>query len=340
MKKILPFRGIIVCLAILFTLVPKHVNAEPDQVPDTDKPIPRSEQCPPGYYPTPDDIIEEFKEPECSPVVNIWPEIKADMETENKNPGIYVDPYGNEFDIPIPGGVGAGVTFKNGACQASDYANMHGNFWVRPHGVGNLNVNSKDNWLLLTTTNHTRCDVEVAALYHENDGTGNIGIYDWSLSNCNSSGWTVNMDMNTQASCYIRQSTDEGSHQGWYILFDNVTDKPTSQFRNYVLFYNRCLFRWDKVYEHYYSTSSITCSGTECQWWGPILETFDLNPTPQIWEIGISTMNLDTRYNGNFTCSGFLTGTNTNWTVPQSPWNTYHRTPNSFWGVGNFLGLN
>lgn len=348
------------CLAGLGVFAfPSLVEAMPDNMPEfvdtpgEEKPpdfvvpgippdfVPRTERCEPGFHPTPVDVMEDYGVPECSPVIDISHDIKFQQEREGIDPNIYVDPKGNEFEIPTPGGIGAGVTIKSGYCGVSDYADMHGRMWVRPNGVGNLNVNSQQNWLFTTTTNRSRCNLEVLAIYHENDQSGSIGVYDWSLNNCTSSGYQFTWDLATTASCYVKQLWDSGNHQGWYVEFDNVTDKPGSQFRNYALFYNRCLFRWDKVYEHYYSTSSIDCQNNNgpC-WWGPILETFDLTPVPQIWEVGIQSMILDTRKNGTWTCSGLLNSTSTSWTTPQSPWNTYHRSANHNWGVGNFLGLN
>ena len=82
-------------------------------------------------------------------------------------------------DMPVPGGVGAGIRYKNGSLQALEHAELHTKMFVYPNG---LNPSGDINWLLTPATNRTDNPVEVVGIYAGWKEHGSLGIFGRSCS--------------------------------------------------------------------------------------------------------------------------------------------------------------
>lgn len=233
---------------------------------------------------------------------------------------------------------GAGVTYKSGMLRVNNSSNLVTEMYVRPEGLGNLNQGR----IFTTATNRTDCGVEVLSWYAgPNSPEGykaDFGIYDWSLNNCQGSGW-VYVRRLSDVPCFYVTTQDARGHTVKRLTYQNLTEKVQSgnppKWRNRVIVYNWCYRLPQIVYEHTYFANQRDCSvGTECGWWGPILEPqlYDCNALPQIREVGFN--------NSFIQIDGIqyqLTSSNTIWNNPNSTWIIFHRTPNYEFGIGNFV---
>jgi hypothetical protein len=239
---------------------------------------------------------------------------------------------------PIPGGVGAGTLYRQGALPATNRAELSTQMIVHPTGI------DVPDWIFTTATNRTEKTVEVVGIYIGPDAS--LGVFDWSCSvedPCPSGSivpdWQWTRDL-TELPCYYAMGDDGGGHQHNLLSYVNSSKRrgnepgPSARrgnWRNDVFLLNRCTRRWDLVYRHDFATSQRDCSlDSACGWWGPIVETFNVSPQPLIKELGFLESAL--RYDHGVSR---LTPTETDFSPPNTPWLQFHRDPNRSWGIGS-----
>jgi hypothetical protein len=238
--------------------------------------------------------------------------------------------------MPVPGGIGAGTTYKIGQLDATNNgASLMATITAYGSGIG-----CPSDFIFHTASNRTEKGVEVLAAYH--CGIADIDVYDWSCSPsypC-SGGQTepayvfVAAISSPEMSCYLNFTDDGGGHSHDFIRYRNDTLllAGTSTWQNAVYFRNWCdpAGSFDLIYSHQYEGAQANCSlGQVCGFWGPIIETFS-DPHPFIKELAVKGSQL--------TIDGTifqLSPTYTNWTSPPIEWTEFHRSPNYAWGVGN-----
>ena len=229
----------------------------------------------------------------------------------------------------VPGGLGAGVSYKHGQLQATNSATLYTHMIVYPDGLG-FDVPAD---LFTTATNHTDKTVEVVGWYRE-ASVHHIGVFDWSCSTDNpcSGGqtqpswiWTRPFNDNT---CQITQMADQLGVSHATMYYANATVSIAGGFRNDVSFYNYCTNQWDLVYSHAFTGTQRDCSVDDCGWWGPIIENnspLEDQPFPQL---GF----LDTRLVHNGVTS-LLPPSETDFNGPPSTWHLCFLNPNTSWST-------
>ena len=244
-------------------------------------------------------------------------------------------------DMPVPGGVGAGILYKNGSLQVLDSAQLHTKLFVHPNG---LNPSGYLDWLFTPATNRTDSPVEVVGIYRSKQEQGSLGIYGRSCSEAYPcpNGSTVNdwqrFWLFSELECNMTEMVDQGGHLQTIIQYANNSEKLDQEnpplWRNRVYLWNFCTEEWDLLYEHQYRENKRDCSldNITCGWWGPILETFGDYPQPQINELGFQ----DTLLYHDGTWSE-LSPSETTFEEPVSPWILFHLDPNRGYGVGNYF---
>lgn len=243
---------------------------------------------------------------------------------------------------PVPGGLGAGTIYKQGALQITSRAELFTRMIVYPDGI---NV---PNWIFTTATNRTEKAIEVVGIYI---GTGaSLGLFDWSCmpgypcaDGSTGPAWQWTKDL-TALSCYYAVHDDGGGHLHDLLAYRNRSLRrgngaaplaPVANWQNSVFLWNYCTSDWDLVYSHQFRAVQRDCSADQfaCGWWGPIIETFNDNPQPEINELGFLGSSL--RYNDTVSLLG---PSDTFFSRPDPPWVVFHIDPNRSWGVGSFTG--
>jgi len=243
---------------------------------------------------------------------------------------------------PIPGGLGAGTIYNQGALPVNNRAELSTQMIVHPNGI------DVPNWIFTTATNRTEKTVEVVGIYIATDAS--LGVFDWSCSiddpcpdGSVAPAWQWTRDLTTLP-CYYAMADDGGGHQHNLLSYMNSTQKrgndagrggSRATWRNTVLVLNECTHRWERVYQHDFVASQKDCSldAFSCGWWGPIVETFNDSPQPPVKELGFLDTTL--RYDRGLSR---LTPAETTFSQPDTPWLLFHRDPNRAWGIGNTTG--
>jgi hypothetical protein len=210
---------------------------------------------------------------------------------------------------------------------------------VHPDGI---NV---PNWIFTTATNRTEKTVEVVGIYN---GTGAaLGVFDWSClpgyecpNGLAEASWQWTRDLN-ELSCYYNVQDDGGGHLHNIMTYVNgshrrgsgtVPPNVVQNWTNSVFLLNRCTQKWELVYSHDFRTTQRDCSvANDCGWWGPIIETFNETPQPEIKELGFVGSML--RYDNKVS---FVGPADTLFSQPNQPWVVFHIDPNRSWGAGSF----
>jgi len=253
-------------------------------------------------------------------------------------------------DMPPPGGIGVGTTYRVGAIQANDSSELHTKMFVQPGGINPSN--SGLDWLFTTATNRTQQGVEVAGIYFQNSPNGSLGIFDWSCSSnspCDVApepvtgpSWIWVTDF-TNLTCNIKRTLDQGGHLQNVIQYVNKTSKLNNDtpplWKNAVFLWNSCDNKWDLVWEHRYKSDQADCSTDNgcggLGWWGPILETFASESGeefPEINELGFEQSAI--LHDGIWSD---LSPAETNFDYPAFPWMLFHLDSNRGYGVGNHV---
>ena len=242
---------------------------------------------------------------------------------------------------PVPGGLGAGTIYRQGALPANNRAELSTQMIVHPTGI------DVPNWIFTTATNRTDKTVEVVGIYFASDAS--LGVFDWSCSvedPCPDGSivptWQWTRDLNTLP-CYYAPGDDGGGHQHNLLSYVNASRRRggdpasggrRSNWRNSVSLLNRCTRRWELVYQHDFVASQRDCSlDSSCGWWGPIVETFNDSPQPAVEELGFVETTL--RYDRGVSR---LNATETTFALPNTPWLLFHLDPNRAWGIGSSTG--
>jgi hypothetical protein len=239
---------------------------------------------------------------------------------------------------PIPGGIGAGTIYNQGALPATNRAELSTQMIVHPNGI------DVPNWIFTTATNRTEKTVEVVGIYIATDAS--LGVFDWSCSvedPCPNGSiepaWQWTRDL-TELPCYYAVADDGGGHQHNLMSYVNASRKRGSEpgpdggrgnWRNTVSLLNRCTHRWELVYQHDFVASQKDCSlDSSCGWWGPIVETFNVSPQPPVKELGFLDTTL--RYDRGVSR---LTPAETGFSQPNTPWLLFHLAADRSWGIGS-----
>jgi len=229
----------------------------------------------------------------------------------------------------VPGGLGAGVSYKSGALQANSSATLYTHMIVYPDGLG-FDVPAD---LFTTATNHTEKTVEVVGWYRE-ASVHHIGIFDWSCSETDPCAgeqttpswiWTRPFSDNT---CELTQMADGAGVNHETLYYANATVATASGWENRISFWNYCTNEWDLVYTHAFTGPQKDCSVTGCGWWGPIVENnspLEDQPFPQFGFI-------DTRLIHDGVTS-LLPPTETDFNGPPSTWHLCTIDPNTSWST-------
>lgn len=254
----------------------------------------------------------------------------------------------------VPGGIGAGVTYKSGALRVTNSATLYTHMIVYPNGLG-FDVPAD---LFTTATNHTEKTVEVVGWYRE-ASVHHIGVFDWSCSSASpceggqtqpSWIWTRPFGDNT---CQLTELADVTGARHQTMYYANSTLSTAGGWENRVSFWNYCTNRWDLVYSHPFGGTQQDCSVTGCGWWGPIIENnspLEDQPFPKLGFIdtklvhdGVTSLlpPSETDFNGPpATWDLCFIDPNTSWSTSQVPcssgttaW-TASLTVNSDWGTG------
>ena len=254
----------------------------------------------------------------------------------------------------VPGGIGAGVTYKSGALRVTSSVTLYTHMIVYPNGLG-FDVPAD---LFTTATNRTEKGVEVVGWYRE-AGVHHIGVFDWSCTPENpcvggqiQPSWIWTRPLGDNA-CQLTEMADVtgARHQSMY--YANTTVSIAGGWENRVSFWNYCTNQWDNEYVHAYTGTQQDCSATGCGWWGPIIENFsplEDQPLPQLGFIDTRLVHdgvtsrlpaSETDFNGPpATWDLCFIDPNTSWSTSQIPcgasttaW-TASLTVNSDWGTG------
>jgi hypothetical protein len=239
---------------------------------------------------------------------------------------------------PVPGGLGAGTIYREGALRVTSRAELYTKMIVHPNGI------DVPNWLFTTATNRTEKTVEVVAIYI--GSSASLGVFDWSCSpdfpcpnGATEPSWQWTRDI-VGLGCYYAAADDGGGHLHDLLTYVNRSSKRggdavpahVPNWRNAVLLLNQCTGEWDMVYRHDFRADQKDCSvGQDCAWWGPIIETFNDDPQPAVPELGFVGSTL--RYDNS---QSQLGPDDTEWSMPWTPWIVFHLDPNRSWGVGSF----
>lgn len=234
-------------------------------------------------------------------------------------------------DMPVPGGLGAGVTYQTGQLSALDSAALYTHMVVYPEGIGEL-----PDWLFTTATNRTEKGVEVVGIYLS--GQGSIGVFDWSCSasdpcvdDITSPSWIWTRPF-AENSCHYAQQVDGAGFEHAAMYYTNFTQLVGGRWQNTVTFWNYCTQGWDIVYSHEYGGTQVNCSATgSCGWWGPIIENFfDLSGATPVPELGFFDTVLV--HDGQIS---HLPPSETSWSSPPSNWKLCYNIPNTSWSTTN-----
>lgn len=227
----------------------------------------------------------------------------------------------------VPGGLGAGVSYKSGALQANLSSTLYTHMIVYPDGLG-FDVPAD---LFTTATNHTEKTVEVVGWYRE-ASVHHIGIFDWSCTTDSPCAggqttpswiWTRPFSDNP---CQLAELADGASitHQTMY--YANATVTTADGWENRVSFWNSCTSSWDLVYSHAFTGPQKDCSVIGCGWWGPIVENnspLEDQPFPELGFIDSSLI-----HNG---VTSLLPPSETDFNGPPSTWHLCFIDPNRSW---------
>jgi hypothetical protein len=239
---------------------------------------------------------------------------------------------------PVPGGIGAGTIYRQGALSVTFRAELHTQMIVYPTGI-----NVAD-WIFTTATNRSEKTVEVVGIYL---GQGaSLGVFDWSClpdypcpNGSPGASWQWTRDF-TDLSCYVTQGEDGAGHLHDVMSYINKSVRRGSPnltgpavWTNSVLLFNTCSGQWELVYRHVFRVEQRDCSADQfaCGWWGPIIETFQADPQPAIPDLGFIATSL--RHDNTVSLLGraetFFSG-------PTTPWTLFYIDPNRSWSVGSF----
>jgi hypothetical protein len=187
---------------------------------------------------------------------------------------------------PVPGGIGSGITYALGQLQVFDSSSLYTHMSVYPSGVGQLS-----DYLFTTATNRTEKTLEVVGIY-DATGAANIGVFDWSCSTSSpcpdgatSASWQLTQPFSGRPCNYAPQN-DGGNHKHLGLYYENSSELVDGVWTNAAYLWNYCDDAWDLIYLHQFTDSQRDCSSDNlCGWWGPILETFQPDPQPDIAEL-------------------------------------------------------
>jgi len=229
----------------------------------------------------------------------------------------------------VPGGLGAGVTYKSGALRVTSSATLYTHMIVYPDGLG-FDVPAD---LFTTATNRTQKGVEVVGWYRE-ASIHDIGIFDWSCtpeSPCaggqTQPSWIWTRPFSDNA-CQLTDMTDATGTHHQTMYYANATVATAAGWENRVSFWNYCSNQWDLVYVQAYTGTQQDCSVTGCGWWGPIIENnspLEEQPFPKLGFI-------DTRlvHDG---ITSHLPASETDFNGPPANWDLCFIDPNSSWAT-------
>lgn len=249
----------------------------------------------------------------------------------------------NREEMPVPGGKGAGILYRNGSLQVFEHAELHTKMFVHPNG---LNPSGSLNWLYTTATNRTDDSIEVVGIYAGWKEFGYLGIWDWSCNNdypCQNGSSAPGFQWSTPFSefeCNMTEIVDQGGHYQTIIQYANISKKLDEEdpplWLHEVMLWNYCNESWDLIYEHESRYNKLDCSleSNTCAFWGPILETFGDDPYPEINELGFADTLL---YHDGIWSE--LSNEEASFKDPITPWELFHLDPNRGYGVGNYVNF-
>jgi hypothetical protein len=239
--------------------------------------------------------------------------------------------------LPVPGGVGSGTLYKQGALRASAESALRTHMIVYPEGM-----TLPQNWLFTTATNRTEKTVEVVGIFFGSEKES-IGVFDWSClpdwpcpngETGPSWQWTYPL---AEQPCYVAEDRTAATTQRFqWLVYQNQSQSRKERgtnpplWRNTVKFWNYCTRVWDLVYTHTFRVDQKDCSlDSACGWWGPIIETFFDGLQPPIQPLWLSKRAL--LHDGQ---KSDLGPDETDFVQPAPPWQTYYLQPNDSWVVG------
>ena len=269
-----------------------------------------------------------------------------------------------DTSLPVPGGIGAGVTYNPGELRVTTSAVLQTTMVVHPEGVTLPNMDEGPgtyDFLFTTATNRTDRTLEVLAVY-QNGAAPSMEIFDWSCScaspcadqpdagTCDPSVVKPNYEYNkpfTDLSDYVALVPDA---QGVAVNALTYTNRSTLQgtiWTNDALFFNHRTQQWDLVYEHSFDSTLLsqddcTLSGATCGGWGPIMEeavsgTLPDGGTPGSWPLSDALLPEFGFFDTTLVHDGItsqLSTTETTFTPPPSDQLCY-LVPNTSWGVSS-----
>ena len=250
-------------------------------------------------------------------------------------------------DMPVPGGIGTGITYTVGQLQATRGANLSATMYVQPNGL-NPSTRGLD-WLFNTATNRTDDTLEIVAIYNQ-AGPGSLGVFDWSCSgawpcagNVTTPSWMYSTPMSA-LSCYITQTKDKGGFAESAMQYRNMTSGDgAGNWLNTAFLRNYCGNTWDIIYSHAYAGTLMDCSlNNSCGWWGPIFETFPSTSgggIPAINRVGFAALILNHNNMSSKLTDNGINGVPglTSFSYPISPWRLYFINPNRDYVAGNYV---
>lgn len=260
------------------------------------------------------------------------PDLRAQRKAHrHERPQVEKSKQSRISESPVPGGLGAGVSYQNGALQSLQSATLYTHMVVYPEGLGQL-----PDWLYTTSTNRTEKGVEVVGMYI--NGPGGIGVFDWSCSvddpcsnGSTSPSWIWSRDLSSEP-CQIATLEDGRGIERESVYYANSTRLVGGMWTNEVTFWNYCTNNWDQIYSHSYRGSQKDCSfDSSCGWWGPIIENFfTLDDTTPLPELGFFETSLE--HDGTLSQ---LPETETSWSAPPTNWDVCYRIANTSWSTTN-----
>jgi hypothetical protein len=175
---------------------------------------------------------------------------------------------------PVPGGIGYGVTYLDGALSFSTGSTLWYKIIVPPVVGGNCS-----DFLYLTATNRTTLGTEALASYQE-QSTVSFCIYDWSIAGDR---WAIVWDESYLDGRHYFQTVQHNGRSYRILNIANATRKvEDGVWANEVFFFTTSGVL-ERAYGVSYNVTSDDAQHGGGGWWGPIVETFQndyqsLNP--------------------------------------------------------------
>ncbi len=185
-------------------------------------------------------------------------DLKGSVKQEESAPAEPPDPE------PIPGGVGYGAFYKDGALGFTDSTVLHYSIVTIPN-IGNV----RNEWLYLTSTNRSPKGVEAFISYHEQENPV-FTVFDWSKTG--EARWALSRPYSLLGDYFSIHPVGVADEYQTIYVVNGTRRLAGNRWRNEVMLYNENSHAYDLVYSNEYDLNPA--DEQKYLSWGPIVETF------------------------------------------------------------------